>query len=84
MNQADNEKLTEAMLLEQCRLAFDNRMSMLGIKQYSKRWHDQLETFMQGVLATATATGAMTHDRASMFAFFCMCGRLAEMVGYRR
>jgi hypothetical protein len=76
--------ITEQELLEKCREAFDMRMSAEGTKKYSKKWEKSLETFMQGVLVTATATGAMNTDRANMFFVFCMCGRLAEMVGYRK
>lgn len=76
--------ITEQDLLETCRKAFDSRMAAEGIKKYSKRWEKQLEIFMQGVLAAATATGAMTIDRANQFYFFCLCGRLAEVVGYRK
>jgi hypothetical protein len=76
--------ITEQDLLETCRKAFDNRMAAEGVKKFSKKWEKQLETFMQGVLTTATATGAMTFDRANMFYFMCMCGRLAETVGYKK
>lgn len=76
--------MSELDLLAQCRKAFDARMQAEGIRQGTKTWQKQLETFMQGVLATATFAGIMTHDRADMFAFMCMCGRLPEMVGYGR
>ena len=38
------------------------------------------ETFMQGVLATATAAGWMTFDRANMIGFLCACGRLDKFI----
>lgn len=38
------------------------------------------ETFMQGVLAAATAAGWMTSQRADMIAFLCAVGRLDEFV----
>jgi len=50
-------------------------MAAAGIKLHSKRWEEQLETLMQGVLA---ATGAMSIARANQLYSFCLCERLSK------
>lgn len=74
----------EKELFAACRAAFDNRMNAEGIKKFSKKWEKELETFMQGVLATATYAGIMSIDRANQICFYRMCSRLSEIVGYER
>lgn len=74
--------MSEEQLFEQVRNAFDNRMSAMKVKQYTKRWQALLETYMQGVLATATFYGKMSTSRANQIALLGMCGRLSQTVGY--
>ena len=56
--------------------AWRARAATLGLRPGTKRYIDQQEAFLQGAVALATATGVMTHERASMLGFLVMCGRI--------
>lgn len=56
--------------------AWRARAAALGLRPGTKRYIDQQEAFLQGALAVATATGVMTHERASMLGFLVLCGRI--------
>jgi hypothetical protein len=67
--------------MDAVRPAFTNRVNALGMKPGSKGYSMQLEAFMQGVLATATATGQMSDYRAGQIGFLAMVGRLHSVLG---
>ena len=60
--------------------AWNARAKSLGLKPKSKGYIAQQEAYLQGVLAVATATGAMTMDRAQMIGFLVMCGRIDSVL----
>lgn len=60
--------------------AWERRAKLLGLKPKTRKYIDAQEAFLQGVLATATATGVMTMDRANQMAFFVMVGRIDEVM----
>lgn len=60
--------------------AWHARARELRLKPGTKGYINQQEAFLQGALAVATATGAMTMDRAQMLAFLVMCGRIDSIL----
>ena len=60
--------------------AWHRRASDLRLRPGTKGYTNQQEAFLQGVLAVATATGAMTMDRAQMLAFLVACGRIDSIL----
>lgn len=59
--------------------SWHTRAADMKLKPGTKRHDEQMCAFLQGALAVATATNAMTMERAHMLGFLVACGR-AEMV----
>lgn len=70
--------MTEDKLMPGVREAWEVRVAALGLKRGTRKYIDQQLSFAQGVLATATACGAMTLDRAHQIAFLAAVDRLDD------
>lgn len=72
--------MPEKDYMDQVRSVWRKRCNDLDIKPGSKVRAVQLEAYLQGVLAVATATGVMTMDRANQIAFLVSVGRGEEFL----
>lgn len=72
--------MTEAQYMPKAAEAWHNRCQALGLKPGTKGRQRELEAFLQGALAVATATGNMTMQRAHMLGFLVSVGRGEEIL----
>lgn len=76
--------MNEQDWLPAVRASWAARCSNLNLRPGTKGRERELAAFLQGALAVATATGAMTMERASMIAFLVAVGRGEEFLAERQ
>jgi hypothetical protein len=69
----------ESHYMAQAAQVWVERCRALGAKPGTKQHDRERESYLQGVLAVATASGLMNHDRAAQIGFLVSVGRI-EMV----
>lgn len=72
--------MTESQYMPVAAEAWHNRCRELGLKPGTKGRQRELEAFLQGALAVATAAGIMTMQRAHMISFLVSLGRGEEIL----
>jgi hypothetical protein len=72
--------MTESEYMPEVRRVWAMRAKELGLKPKSKGYKDQLEAYLQGVVALATTLNVMSHERAQMISFFVCVGRADGLI----
>ena len=70
------------IILRAAAQTWERRAAEFALKPGTKGRAAQLEAFLQGVLAVATAGRLMTHDEAQHVAFMVAIGRAEEAVAH--
>ena len=75
--------MNEAAYMHAVRLAWVERCKSTALKPGTKRRAEAMECYLQGVLAAATAIGAMTMERAGQIGFLVAVGRGEEYLAIK-
>lgn len=75
--------MNEQDWMNQVRATWETRCNNMDLRPGTQARDREMTAFLQGVLATATATNCMTMERASMIAFLVTVGRGEEFLAER-